>query len=655
MILGPVILATTIATVAQPPPMLCIAERCRPTNEIRVPSAENVRPFVWISADASRVVAGTIAAGATAVPVMDETRVLHTLTLATSDGSRTVPQFRLRCGEGAWNWSIAQIPKSAIELRHAPEDCNLTIASEGYATVEKPLVTKDLGHIYLRRLPVISGIVTDGKTGVPVAGAQILLPGGELLVTTDQAGTFRVPDRQRVAVVASSRCATARGRTVLVPKAVADVHLPITLPPGGSVVLALEPPLGGEDVSWEARLVIDDRTEEKVRLGSVAAGEATVTIDRLEPGPYRFLVRGDGPLQRVVVPVSVSDGVTTEASVRIESARLALEVTRGGNAYGGAEVELIFQGGLWRSKLTTDEQGRAVEELWQRGDYIAAVQSWTDSRRLDEDDLAWKLDLPDRVIRGRVTDAATSGPVPNAMVILDLNGSKAVERTSADGTYVFKTVSLRDVHAQREKLGPPESANRSSCTRRRHSGRGARSRAQPVSTGRTLRAFDRDRGSAAGRVGVRSPSRDGTRASRRRPRGRTRHVAGDRRRAWSAAFVLPRSGFLGMTRFASSLEGGDDELVVRVPDGTASLEVQTQSTDGRAHRRSFLPHARRTAFSCRCRSRRPCTTSRVSRCRATPKVDYCYPACRRDVMRSGRWPAAMICARSRRQHLHPPR
>ena len=356
-------------------------------------------------------------------------------------------------------------------------------------------------------------------------------------------------------------------------------------------MLALEPPLGGEGVSWEARLVIDDRTEEKVRLGSVAAGEATVTIDRLEPGPYRFLVRGDGPLQRVVVPVSVSDGVTTEASVRIESARLALEVTRGGNAYGGAEVELIFQGGLWRSKLTTDEQGRAVEELWQRGDYIAAVQSWTDSRRLDEDDLAWKLDLPDRVIRGRVTDAATSGPVPNAMVILDLNGSKAVERTSADGTYVFKSVSLqgrtrsaREARATRickpQQLHSPKTLGSrcaiSPCNPCRRDAPSARSTATGAPLPGAL-VLDRRAAMAPALAGA---AREDGRV--------TLPVTVDEPGARRSYCRDP--GSFGLTRFASTRwKGATTELVVRVPDGTASLEVQTQTTDGRAHRRRFLP------------------------------------------------------------------
>ena len=46
------------------------------------------------------------------------------------------------------------------------------------------------------------------------------------------------------------------------------------------------------------------------------------------------------------------------------------------------------------------------------------------------------------------------------------------------------------------------------------------------------------------------------------------------------AFVIPRSGSFAVTRFASMAAAGVEEIAVSVPDGSASLEMLTLSTDG---------------------------------------------------------------------------
>lgn len=279
-------------------------------------------------------------------------------------------------------------------------------------------------------------------------------------------------------------------------------------------------------------------------------------------------------MQRFVVPVSVEDATTKEASVRIEPARLTIETPR-----AGMNVQLIFDAGQWQAGLTTDEQGQAVEELWQRGRYLAGVEAWSESRSIDEDDVTWKLDVPDRVIRGRVTDAATKRTVANAVVLLETKRGMLVERTAADGTYAFTSVptgryTLRvELDGYRSlQLPPVELAAETHLEER--------DLALQAVTGRLARVLNAAGAPLPGtRVYV--SSRNGTRAAGMTADDGTVTLPVTIDES-GAVFALPRSGSFGVVRFASIVEAGDEEVVVRVPDGVASLEVQTQSTDGDA-------------------------------------------------------------------------
>ena len=576
MILAPLILAGLVSAAAQPP-TLCMDERCQPVSGERVALKDADRQFVWIAGDASRIVAGTLPAGAATLPLENDGNIVQSLVMITDDGVSTTADLALRCGDRKWNWSLPKARKHAMELVRPTEQCSLEIASVGYAAVANALAVRH-GAVYLRRLPSISGVVLDGATGTAIAGAQILFPNGDTAAVTDARGEFKTfVDGEWPAWIKVDAAARAR-RTVLVPRPAADVRLPITLSPGGSILLKLEPPLGGEDLRWEARLVIDESAEEKVRTGAIAAGETSVTIGDLEAGPYRFVIMGEHPLQRVVVPVRVTDGLTVERSVHIEPTKLTLEVLRGGRPVPAAEVEILYEGGQWRVKLTVDEEGRAAEELWQRGNYVAAVRSWTDSREIG-DDTSWTLDVPDRVIRGRVSDAATKTPVANALVTCDAGGSLTVERTKDDGSFTFRdvphgtyTLTARSPGYEELKTAPVVLGEETETE--------VRDLLMKPVTGRTLRALSATGAPLFGAL-VFVSTRSGTRVA---------GIAAEDGRVVlpvsieeaGAAFILPRSGSLGIARFASIAEAGDEELLVRVPDGSASLVVQTHTTTGDA-------------------------------------------------------------------------
>lgn len=582
-----ILTAAILAAVLAPTPTLCVGGTCRTTEEGRVWVAPEpgIRLFVWISADASNTVAGFIPAGASEVLLADETLAVHKLTVSPSDRSRSIaPAFELRCGENSWKWSPPQLPRKAMNLMHPADDCKLIVGAEGYKTVETVLAVPDVGIVILRPLPVISGSVTDAVTRTPIGRAEIFLPGGDLLATTDEAGRFRValdgPWPLRLRVEAFGRAS----HTVDVPKVIADVDLPIVLSTGGSVVVTLAPPLGREPVQWEARRIIEGMKDEKIRFGEIASGQLTATIEGLEAGSYRIILLGEGPLQRVAVPVRVLDGVTVETTVQIAPARLDLQVLRGGRPFRGAEVELVFRDGPagWRSKVSADDEGRSVEEIWQRGDYLVAVSSWAESRRLDGDGtIVWKLEIPDRIIRGRVTDATTGQPLSNVSVMLvsTSEGSESLgsARSDTDGMYEFKMVRAGS-YALRARIDGYEELRTPTSQLAEETVSETRDLVMQAASGPTVRAVN-VAGMPMPAVLVYVATPNGVRfAGVTKDDGRlTLAISVDER---GVAYAIPRSGSFGMTRFAAASESGSKEVVVTIADGNATLEVQAASTDG---------------------------------------------------------------------------
>lgn len=586
MILAAALLATVVT--APPPATLCVAGVCRDVGAERItlsPAAE-ARQFVWIAADASRVVSGVVAAGATAPALEDETRAVHRFSALTSDGSRRVsPSFELRCGEAVWTWSLRELPRTVTELAHTAGECALTVQAAGYKTATKTLGAANVGAIYLHRLPVISGTVTDAVTRTPIGRADLFLPSGQRLTGTDNDGRFRAPIDgpwpARLRVEAIGRAP----KSVPVPSAIADIDLPILMSRGGNVTVSLEPPLAQEALRWEARRIIADTDDEKVRSGEVAAGQSSFSVEGLDPGPYRIIVAGEGPLQRFAAPVLVDDGATATATVRIESARLELEVRRAGKPAPATNIELVFRDGdaVWRTSVATDDRGQAVEEIWQAGPYLAFVSGWSESKRLTASEtISWTLDVPDRVIRGRLLDAATKQPVRDAVVFLearDGEGSQvsSMKSSDADGVYAFESVPAgsyaltvrADGYETLRTASAPIAEETHLETRDLH--------VQPLG-GHSLRVVNSFGvpipGAAvwiATAAGVRS-------AGVAKEDGRV--VLPLAMNESGEAYVFPRSGSFAITRFGAVTESGAEELRVVVPDGVASLEMLTVSTDG---------------------------------------------------------------------------
>ena len=572
---------------------LCIDGTCRSTVEgdLTVTASDVPRSFVWISAKSDRVVAGIIAPGASAVPIDSKESVVHRLTVATSDGSAGIEVgFELRCGS-TWKWTLKGAARSVLDVRHPPGQCTMVLGAEGYGSVERLLAGVDPGHIVLNRLPVLMGTIADATTRAPIGLAEVFLPSSQLLATSDTAGRFRAPIKGRwpkwVRVESSGRAP----RIVQVPGAVADTDLTIAMSTGGSVAVTLEPPLGEEPVTWELRRSVPSSSSEDriVRSGNTPAGKPSFDIEALEPGEYRLIVMGDGPLQRFGVPVRVVEGLSVEASARITPAVMDLEVLFDDKPLGGASVEFSFEGDLWRASVTTDTEGRSREEIWQRGSYRASVWKaplvpyWGETRDIDDDGTSpWTITVADRKLRGRVIDDRHQQPIGDVMITLQWRkegGDTAMttQRSDADGTFEFVAMPVASYILQAKKQGyqdlqtPPANMTEESGTE-------TRELLLSPSVGRPLRVIN-SHGAPIPLAMVFVVGRDGTRrVGGSNEAGQLVLTVEDDESG--TIIVLPQSGSIGFGRFAPLTASGSGEIVIRVADPSASLEVVAESIDG---------------------------------------------------------------------------
>jgi hypothetical protein len=466
----------------------------------------------------------------------------------------------------------------------------LLLAAEGYAGVERPLAREDLGRVVLNRLPILTGTITDAATRTPIGVAEVFLPDGKLLAASDAAGRFRSPVAgpwpKWVRVEAAGRAA----RTVPVPGAIADTELAIAMSTGGAVAVTLEPPLGEEAVTWEVRRSVPSASSEDrvVRSGQVPAGKTAFDVEALEPGEYRVIVKGEGPLQRFGVPVTVSDGLTAEAAVRIAPSEVDLNVLFDNKPLEGATVDMSFETNLWRASITTDAEGRAREKIWQRGSYSAYVSReplvpfWSDTRDVDGDGtVRWTINVADRKLRGHVIDEASRKPLGDALIILEWNSAArgsvtTTKRSAADGSFEFASMPVCSYTLQAMKEGyQPLQTPPSEMTE--EGGTETRDLLLRRSVGRPLRVVNSHGTPLSAMVYV--ADREGARRVGNTDDG-GRFVLTVEDDESGTIFVLPRSGSIGFGRFTALTTSGAGDIVIRVADPTASLEVVAESSDG---------------------------------------------------------------------------
>ncbi|HEY0141627.1 MAG TPA: carboxypeptidase-like regulatory domain-containing protein [Thermoanaerobaculia bacterium] len=585
------LLALAAALAAEAPPALfCLDGACEPVRGTRVPvtATDAVRPAVWIVGGGARVVAARVASRAVNARLDDDAPAAsHRVIVRTTEG---LPEggfaFELRGDDTRWAWSLPKLPVKGIELLHPACDCVLKVQAKGYAAAETLLRKGDAtpAVMHLRRLPVLSGRVIDGATGEPLVDVEVAPVGSEPIGRTDASGRFSMAIEGEWPAAVRLTHVLRVPRTLAVPKLIADADLgTVVLDNGGSIHAAVVP-LADEQLRWQLRRFTGPRQSKSVREEALSPGQTELTIDGLEAGRYVLLLAGREPLQRSGVPVNVVSGKVAEASLQIRPAVVEIEATLGEKELASAEVMFGNLSGGWEETVLLDAKGRGIHEIWQQGDFdllivAPAVRAWSTTMTITGDGrIPVAIRIPDRVVRGRVLDGGDNSPVAEAVVSLQSSdGLMTTVRTAADGGFMFAGVAEGAQVVSVQKAGYRAKGDwRFSLadadrvvTRDLHLERSETRRAVAVVDARGIplpatsvllaspRGFrDVGRTDAAGRLLV--PL-----------------FSGEERGLF---FAVPRSGSLGFARFAAS--AGSDLLTIQVADGTASLEIRTESLDG---------------------------------------------------------------------------
>ena len=266
--------------------------------------------------------------------------------------------------------------------------------------------------------PTIRGRVLDAA-GTPLAAVTA----GVQQAITDAKGRYALEIASgwpSEVVIAKARYATKR---VAVPPAQASSTLrDVKLARAAKLTVRVE--RGAVDEAIEVQLGVrnDDAATRWIETKMLAPAESVAVFDDVDTGTYAVLLSGSQPLERIVTPVGIVAGEKRTLRLALHPTLVRGRVTVEGKPFGGAEVMFVRPRAFWHSTAITDAKGEVETRTWDHGEYNLYVSR--DSERapfranvaLHDLPLAtFAIDLPDRVLRGRVLDDGQ--PVGNAIVV----------------------------------------------------------------------------------------------------------------------------------------------------------------------------------------------------------------------------------------------
>jgi hypothetical protein len=334
----------------------------------------------------------------------------------------------------------------------------------------------------------------------------------------------------------------------------------------------------GEPIELALAPRVEGRIPEWSMTKTLAAGKSTIEFSDVAPGLYVLLAKGPQPLQRLSARVNVG---TEGSAVRltIPKSKTILRTMLGGEPLARAAVDLTHDGLLWGTSLTTDAEGRFSGALWEPGKYSVGVRPEAGAGphiadvKLGQEPAT--IDVPDRHVSGHVLDDEGK-PVGGAAVALrteSSGGTLDISTTATpDGAFAFFGVPegahslsarapsyLISDAAEFELRGP--SAVRSVDLRL---SRG---------TQRVVRVVD-ERGRALANATVYTACEGHVKSTTvTNADGRINVAIPDR--GSCAVYALPKEGSIGVARVS-----GTENLVIRIPDGSSSLQLELKSETG---------------------------------------------------------------------------
>jgi hypothetical protein len=309
-------------------------------------------------------------------------------------------------------------------------------------------------------------------------------------------------------------------------------------------------------------------------------GKSILNFPDLPSGLYTVLARGPQPLQRLSAKANVGTEGNTLRLV-IPKTKTSLRVTLAGQPIARASVAFTHDELRWDTTLTTGEDGRFAGPLWEPGLYSARVRSELASGphvvdvNLTGEPVA--IDVPDRHIAGRVIDEEGK-PIGGATVGLrtESPGKTLTVRTlsAPDGAFAFfgvpegahslsaRAASYLISDAEAFELRGPSAIRTVELKLSRGTQRAVRvvhERGGAIANATLFTACDGHVKSttvtnAEGRSDVAIPDRGSC-----------------------SIYALPKEGSIGVARVT-----GAENLVIRVPDGSSSLQLALTSDKGDA-------------------------------------------------------------------------
>lgn len=332
--------------------------------------------------------------------------------------------------------------------------------------------------------------------------------------------------------------------------------------------------------------VLRSGEREAIAVKTVPRTESAVAFDALEIGRYELLVEGDEPLKRLATFALVKPG-KTETRIELPSGMVFGRFTLGGHPFQ-TEIKLTHSVESWSTTLTTDDDGVYASVVWRRGEFDVAVSG----RGIETTNVGTMtipegpmprvdFDVPDRQLAGRVT-RADGAPVGGVVVALETTapGFRGVTRRTTDGNGEFLyfgvragSQSLRVVSAKGHLLPDPVTFDLGAADTHRDV-------AVVLKEGlrRRIAVVDHHEVPIAGTTIVCVANGEIRSTATTDAKG-TADLATPLGEA-STLYVLPHEGSLAVHRIDSGRR--DPSVRIRVPPGTAAIDLLAKVTDGKA-------------------------------------------------------------------------
>jgi len=358
----------------------------------------------------------------------------------------------------AWRIPLTQSQvKSGVVLQVPPGELEMIVESERHrrAIRKVKLIDKPIDvALALEAFPRINGRVLSKTSNEPLAGAAISV-NETVVAISDGEGRFVFdanPDDWPESVsVAAGGYATKK---LMLPRVRANTDLlDIALGVGGIIHVAIERADAGTLRADLLQRQQDMPQPVPVTSKQIAADKTAVAFDDVEAGDYVLVILGRSPGLRYGKKLTVRAAEETSLTVPLQTQRRSLRVELRDEPLANCKIRLSSTEGLWQEELQTDAQGLVELAMWQSGRFHAVVTSedkltspYIDDAELTGDD-EWVIRIPAREVRGRVVDASSGKPVPNANVALEVKGRTPYGfATKADesGAFSFNPVRPGD-------------------------------------------------------------------------------------------------------------------------------------------------------------------------------------------------------------------